>query len=514
MAGAATSILINVGAKTAQAVKELANVNDALGKQMTTSQKAGAAIKKAAIPAAAGFAAISAAAVKATLKAEELASAQALVSQVYSQMGYPKLADEAIAYADALEKTLGIDEKVILAAQGKLATFQDVAASADLMKRSTMIAADLSAAGFGEMSTVANGLGKALQDPIKGMSLLTKQGSLTKAEQAAIAAEFERTGDKAAAQASILEALERQVGGVAEATADSSAKMALGWGEVTEAVGMALLPVLDELAPLVQNITDWIVENTDVVLILGGALGGLAAAVLAANAIMRVWSTVTMVVAAAKTVAYYVVIGTVRAALLLWNAATKVMAAGQWLLNAALSANPIGLVVAAIAALVAGLVYAYNKSETFRNIVDKVFAVLKKLLTYALMPVILQFKVMSTVIQTVWGWVSKLISKVGELLSKLNPLKSLGGLLDKINPFGAVAVPQQPAARLTAYTAGPMMRTAPTASTGAGYRGGGVVIQVNGAGDPWRTASTIKRALEANDVSQGRRRGQPLALAW
>ncbi len=55
------------------------------------------------------------------------------------------------------------------------------------------------------------------------------------------------------------------------------------------------------------------------------------------------------------------------------NVATKAMAAGQWLLNAALTANPIGLVVVAIAALTGGLIYAYKNSETFRNIVKGAF---------------------------------------------------------------------------------------------------------------------------------------------
>ncbi len=50
--------------------------------------------------------------------------------------------------------------------------------------------------------------------------------------------------------------------------------------------------------------------------------------------------------------------------------ATKIAAAGQWLLNAALTANPIGLVVAGIALLVGGLILAYKKSETFRSGVD------------------------------------------------------------------------------------------------------------------------------------------------
>lgn len=52
------------------------------------------------------------------------------------------------------------------------------------------------------------------------------------------------------------------------------------------------------------------------------------------------------------------------------SGATRVWAAAQWAMNAALNANPIGLVVIAIAALVAGIVLAYKRSETFRAIVD------------------------------------------------------------------------------------------------------------------------------------------------
>jgi len=47
----------------------------------------------------------------------------------------------------------------------------------------------------------------------------------------------------------------------------------------------------------------------------------------------------------------------------------KAFAAGQWLVNAAMSANPIGLVVLAIVALVAIFIIAWKKSETFRTIV-------------------------------------------------------------------------------------------------------------------------------------------------
>lgn len=58
-------------------------------------------------------------------------------------------------------------------------------------------------------------------------------------------------------------------------------------------------------------------------------------------------------------------------------AAAKASAAAQWLLNGALSANPIGLVVVALVALAAGVVVAYKKSETFRDVVDTAFATAK-----------------------------------------------------------------------------------------------------------------------------------------
>jgi hypothetical protein len=58
--------------------------------------------------------------------------------------------------------------------------------------------------------------------------------------------------------------------------------------------------------------------------------------------------------------------------------ATLAMTAGQWLLNAALTANPIGLVIVAIAALVTGVILAYQHSATFRKVVNELWDVLKE----------------------------------------------------------------------------------------------------------------------------------------
>ncbi|HEY9524120.1 MAG TPA: hypothetical protein VIR33_12835, partial [Thermopolyspora sp.] len=58
--------------------------------------------------------------------------------------------------------------------------------------------------------------------------------------------------------------------------------------------------------------------------------------------------------------------------------AIKAWSVAQGVLNVVLAANPIGIVVLAIAALAAGLIYAYKHSETFRRIVDKAFSVVKE----------------------------------------------------------------------------------------------------------------------------------------
>lgn len=66
-----------------------------------------------------------------------------------------------------------------------------------------------------------------------------------------------------------------------------------------------------------------------------------------------------------------------RAVMVAAAVATGVMTAAQWALNVAMTANPIGLVIAAIVLLVGGLILAYKKSETFRNIVNAVFGAVK-----------------------------------------------------------------------------------------------------------------------------------------
>lgn len=67
---------------------------------------------------------------------------------------------------------------------------------------------------------------------------------------------------------------------------------------------------------------------------------------------------------------------------LAFGAASKVAAAGQWVLNAALTANPIGLLIAGVAALAAGAVWLYKNFEPFTNLVNTVWDAFKGLFSY------------------------------------------------------------------------------------------------------------------------------------
>lgn len=104
----------------------------------------------------------------------------------------------------------------------------------------------------------------------------------------------------------------------------------------------------------------------------------------------------------------------VKIATLAQVAASKiaVLASNAWkiaqtALNFVLSANPIGIVIMAIAALVAILVAVYNNSEAFRDVCDQVWTVIKDLASAVWDFLVKAFEKASAVIQEAWKWVKK-----------------------------------------------------------------------------------------------------------
>lgn len=97
--------------------------------------------------------------------------------------------------------------------------------------------------------------------------------------------------------------------------------------------------------PTLQTVFQWIVDNIDFITAGFIALAAAVGTYMAYNTIMNImnngWQTLSIV--------------------------QKAVTAGQWLLNAAMNANPIGLIIAAVAALVAAFLYLWNNCEGFRN---------------------------------------------------------------------------------------------------------------------------------------------------
>jgi len=155
-------------------------------------------------------------------------------------------------FADSMERETGIMAETIKAAQAKLLTFRQLAMTADIageaFDRATQAAIDMAAAGFGEATTNAVQLGKALEDPIKGVNSLRRSGiTFTESEKAklAVLVQSNRIHD---AQKVILTAIETQVKGTAAATAVSTQRMKQGFGEVTDAIGTKLIPIMNAFA--------------------------------------------------------------------------------------------------------------------------------------------------------------------------------------------------------------------------------------------------------------------------
>jgi phage-related protein len=141
-------------------------------------------------------------------------------------------------------------------------------------------------------------LGKALNDPIKGMTALGRAGvTFTKGQQSQIKA-LVKSGDLLGAQKIILGEVKSQTGGAAAASATAGEKMKTAWNNAKESLGTALLPALDKLQifittkiiPAITKFVGFLQKNPGVVKAFGIALavvaGVLLAIFIAANALI------------------------------------------------------------------------------------------------------------------------------------------------------------------------------------------------------------------------------------
>ena len=469
------SVIIKIGAQTAEAVSNIERVNKAVGETQTTGQKMQAGIEKAAIPAAAAMTALVAIGVKsAKAAAEDQASREQLDSQIRRSTDSTNTQIAANEkWIDTVSKSVAVaDDDLRPALAGLVRTTGDVTKAHGLMTS----ALDLAAATGKPLASTSAALAKAYTG---------SYGALTKLDPA-----LKNVAVSGADFATVQAALNTQVAGAAKGEAETAAgqyrAMQISIQELQESIGMALLPALQAVLPVVTQFVGVIGGHTNVIVAFGAAIATVSGIILAANVGLKVY----------------------RAAVIAWSAATKIATAvtkayevASIALNVVWAASPIGLVVVAVIALAAAIVLAYRHSATFRAVVQSAFSAAKQNVLLLLGPlglIVRAFQlayqnsatfrnIVTAAMSAIEAAINLVISAIGRLTSALSHIH-----VPHIDLPGPLSVGMSGGAAVAGYGVSPYA-AAPV------YQ-----INVTGAIDPEATAQAIRRVLERSDRRRGR----------
>ncbi|MGH2650277.1 MAG: hypothetical protein ACRDHK_03580, partial [Actinomycetota bacterium] len=196
--------------------------------------------------------------------------------------------DEVSGLAGELSKLVGVDDEAIQAGENLLLTFTNIrneaGAGNDIFNQATGIMLDLSTAKGTDVRSAALQLGKALNDPIKGVGALSRAGVQLTDQQKEQIAVFIESGDVLSAQKVILTELTNQVGGSAEAQATAADHLSVAWGNFKEAIGGVISLAITPLAKALTFVLTLIVDAPGPVKALAGVLlGTLVVALIATS---------------------------------------------------------------------------------------------------------------------------------------------------------------------------------------------------------------------------------------
>jgi hypothetical protein len=144
---------------------------------------------------------------------------------------------------------------------------------------------DISRATSIDATTVADALAKAYEGNYKALRSLTPEMANLIKEGADLD--------------TIINVLGGTFGGANQAFTETAeggmAKLNIAWSEATEAIGSALLPVLEELIPIITSMASWVEENSGLIVKLAFVVGGLSAAVVVANGAMTAYNALAVI---------------------------------------------------------------------------------------------------------------------------------------------------------------------------------------------------------------------------
>jgi len=195
------------------------------------------------------------------------------------------------------------------------------------------IALDISAATGKDLNTVSEALSKAYQGETSSLKRLDP--SLTAVIKSG--ADFNEIGEK----------LADTFGGAAAEAANTAEgrfkRMQIQIDNAQESIGYALLPILEKLIPILEDVATFVGDNTELIIGLGVAIGTVAGIIVAYNVAMKLYAVATGIASAATAV-----------------------------FNAILAANPIVLIAVAIAGLIVTLIALEKKFGVITKIIEGV----------------------------------------------------------------------------------------------------------------------------------------------
>lgn len=249
-------------------------VEDSFREAARTSERAlgGINVKRIAGGLAAAFAGVQIGSFfkDAALDAQRLNSALANTDQILQATGGVAgiTADQIRTSSQELSLLTGTAAVDIQEASNVLLTFKNIGTEA--FERTQAAALDMGAVLGTDAKGAAVQLGKALNDPTVGVSALGRAGVTFTDQQKEQIKTMQESGDLVGAQTIVLDELESQFKGTAEASADSTAKIGAAFTALKENVGQGLIGALDEVTPV---LLDLITQITPALTMLGELLG-------------------------------------------------------------------------------------------------------------------------------------------------------------------------------------------------------------------------------------------------
>lgn len=328
----------------------------ALNDTAKASDKMSRALSNSAKIAGAALVGVGAAALKAANAAAEDQQAQAKLAKAMENVtgASAKQIKATEAVIDKLARATGVADDQLRPAFQKLVTGSR---NVEQAQKDLAVAIDLAVFSGKDVETVSQAIAKAYGGQTGALKKLIPSLDET----------ILKSGDMNAIMAEVAKVTEGSAAAAAETTAGKMDILRLRFDEVQESLGNSLIPALETAADKLEKILNYVEDNQTQVKILAGIFIGLSLAIIAVNTAIK-----------------------------LYQAAAAVATAAQWAWNIALNANPIGLIVLAVALFIG---YIYIVIKVLQKL-DEKFKILDKAK--------IGFDLLKDAIKRVVDWIKKI----------------------------------------------------------------------------------------------------------